>query len=366
MSTASFVLLDTFSSVTADIYNRTVSVSYDGSTKAVITNGTMYISLDSGAFTEAYTPIVNHDISSVSSEDNNVMYAVDASWRFIKSTDAGVTWSFVNEYLAGCTKLPRIRTNKSDNNYVYVWAEDNATGACLTNVVSSDGLSSYTNPTFALSDGIDLVHLLDPANPGVASYQGSTNIISTSNNFSSTTTTVANGVGVDDHGYDGFISKDDNNLMYYPVAGNLIEVDLLGTSKTDITSSLTITSAAGIEALADGSVYVISYTGGVDYSSNSAASFSSFSSDPGLTSCSSRLLKTSASEPGVVLISACQNSNKVAYTINSGTSWNEFNLSNYTLSSGCTIRDISLVGTSGNYKVYIACKNANSLVIKLD
>ena len=366
MTTAAFVLLDTFSSITADIYNRTVSVSYDGSTKAVIANGTMYISLDSSAFTAKYTPIFEHKISSVSAEDNSVMYAVDSLWRFLKSTDGGANWSFVNVYASGCSKLPRIRTNKSSNDHVYVWAEDKATGSCLTNVVSTDGLSTYSNPSFSLSDTIDLVHLLDPANAGVASYQGATNIISTNNSFSSTTTTVANSVSVDDHGYDGFISKDDNNLMYYPVGGALIEVDLLGASKTDITSSLTMGTAAGVDALADGRVYVISNTGAIDISTNSGVSYSSQSSNTSLTSCSSRMLKTSASEAGVVFASACENSTLVAFSLDSGSTWSEYNLASYTYTSSCVIRDIAITGTSGNYKLYLACKSDKAMILKME
>ncbi len=113
-------------------------------------------------------------------------------------------------------------------------------------------------------------------------------------------------------------------------------------------------------------MYVISRTGQLDYSTNAAGSFVALTSDPGLTTCSARLLKAAAGDPSNVIVTGCNNGSRVAYTKDGGSTWVEINLTNYTYSASCVIRDMAIKDNTGNYELYIACKDRNTLVLKMD
>ena len=367
MTNASFSVLDTLSSITADIYNRSIAVSYDGATKAIVADKKMFISLDDGAFNPVLTPIVEHILSSVSSEDNNVIYGIDANWQFTKSSDGGASWSTPYSLSTGCSKLPRVRASKANNNYVYAFAEETGVGTCTGVGVSTDALSTMTLASVAGNWATEIVFPMNPSDETNAAIIGAETIIETNDSFSSVSSyTTTTSISTSNHGFDGFISPLDNSLMYYVSAGSMIEVDSVSQDKFNITSSLTMSDPAAIEGFSDGSVYVISRTGQLDYSTNAAGSFVALTSDPGLTTCSARLLKAAAGDPSNVIVTGCNNGSRVAYTKDGGSTWVEINLTNYTYSASCVIRDMAIKDNTGNYELYIACKDRNTLVLKMD
>ncbi|MFT6631015.1 MAG: hypothetical protein ACJAS4_000961 [Bacteriovoracaceae bacterium] len=364
MSIVSFSVDKSISSVTAGILNRTVSTSFDGSTVVVVADKQMFISLDNAAFIEVFTPVVKMEISSITSEDNSVAYVVDESWNFLKTTNSGTAWSYADSNSAGCSLAPRLRTSKANNNYVIAYAED-ASGSCASGYSTKDGFASGQGITPSFTSATQPTLVMDPTDENAIAVIASQTIRSSSDFYTGVTQTTVTNISNNGHGYDGYMSNLDNNFLYNAVGGKLYEISLSGTSKTDITSSLVMSDPAAIEGFPDGSVYVMSRTGQIDISSNSAGSFSAYAANPALTSCSARFLKALASDPGNVIATGCAGGSRVAYTLDGGTSWAEINLADYSSTLSCSIRDIAIIN-DGTNKLFLACGGMEAITIEMD
>ncbi len=360
--TPAFSTFMTISNVSAAANSRTVSSSGDGATIAVILNNSLYISLDGASFSQINTPKVSASLSSITSEDESVVYGVDNEWNIFKSTDSSSTWAHMDKHSSGCSGSKiRIRTTKSDSDYVLAYADDDSAG-CGDFFRSVDGFST-SSVTSGGSSSLTLV--MDPANKNNTAVIGNGAFLVSTDFFSSNSLVTTNTVSNIGHGFDGFMSTVDTNFIYNVVGGHLFEIDSMNNTKSSITSGLSFSYPATLEGFADGSVYVISRTGQIDQSVNDAGSFSPYSSDPGLTSCQTRILKALSSDKANFITTACYGGQTIAYTSNAGASWSEIDLSSFAFSSSCTINDIALVDESGTKKMAIACVDKPALKIKL-
>lgn len=366
MTVASFSVSKTISSVTAAVTDRTVSVSSDGATVMVVADKKMYASLDNAAFSEVFTPTPKLEISSISSEDNTVAYIADDNWNFMKTINAGSAWTFGQTLSTACAKKPRVRTHKSDNTYVTAYAED-ASGSCAAGGLSTDGLATAITgitPSFDAATQPTLAQ--DPSNILNTALIANGGLRYTNNSWAAVTQITLPSVSNASHGFDGFMSTNDSTLVYNVYSdGKLRELDLTGLTKTDITSSLVMSTPAAIEGFPDGTVYVMSRTGQIDVSANDAGSFSAYSADPALATCTSRHLKALASSPGTTIATACNGGSTIAYTLDSGTSWTEVNLSSFTKTTACSIRDIAIIESSTN-KIYVACDGLEAVYLEMN
>ena len=152
----------------------------------------------------------------------------------------------------------------------------------------------------------------------------------------------------------------------YYVDGGLISVDDTADTKTNISASLAMSgTAAGMEGFSDGNIYVMSRTGELDISVNSGSSYASYATDPSLTSCNSRILRTLATDQSNFISTACYQGTTLAYTTDAGVSWTEIDLSNYNFSNTCIINDISLVDQSSNVKMIVSCRDEAAIEVSL-
>ena len=365
MTSVNFSLYKKIVGVTANSLNRTVSVSADGATKAVVANKGMYISLDNGNFMPVYTPVVKMKISSITSEDSSHSYVVDQNWNFLKTSDEGVNWLFANKFNTACGIEPRVRTTKSDHNYVLAYAED-TTGSCADGMRSINGLSSLSTTALSWTSATEPSLALNPADKNQVATVASSSI-KVSNNFMSTMSNlVTNTISNNGHGFDSFISPIDNTLIFNIVGSNLYEIDTIGLTKTSITGALTFANPAGLEGHADGTAYVISATGVLNQSLNGGGTFSAYSTNAALTSCTSRLMKSHPNDKDNIFATACNGGARVSYTLDAGANWKEINLASYSFTSSCTIRDIAILGNGTSKKLFVACKNLEALYIEMN
>lgn len=363
MSNAAFALDKTISGVTADELNRTISVSRDGTTIAVIADSKMYLSLDAAAYTEVFTPIVRHEVTSITSEDLTNSYVIDRDWNVLKTSNSGGTWAFAANYAGGCAETPRIRTSKANTNYVMAYAE--STNICQNLITSTDGGSTFNVRAASVNAAANMTIAMDAADEN--NFAISFNIGARfSTDFLATFTTPSfPSVTNTNHGFDGVLSTIDSNIMFNVVGDKLYELEAVGTTKTDETSRLTFTAPSAMEGFPDGSIYVISRTGQLDISTDDGANFSSYAGDPGLASCAKRTLRSSAVDPANIIASACIDSTRAAYTLDGGASWTEVNLSSIGISSSCSIRDIAIINDGSN-KLFISCKASDAVYIEMN
>ena len=364
LTSPSFSTLATLSSITAGVKDRDISVSGDGATKAVVAGNRMFISLDGGAFNEVYTPRPRIHLSSVTSENHTNVYAVDKEWNVYKSTDSASNWSYASTYSSGCSNnWLRIRASKADSNYVLIHSDNDSNG-CTNAYRTVDGFSTASSAASFFSTTASVL-ALDPADENNAmviangSMRNSTDFLSTFNN------NTLNSMDVSGHGFDAVLSTVDNTLAYY-VDNGLISVDDTADTKTNISASLAMSgTAAGMEGFSDGNIYVMSRTGELDISVNSGSSFASYATDPSLTSCNSRILRTLATDQANFISTACYQGTTLAYTTDAGVSWTEIDLSNYSFSNTCIINDISLVDQSSDVKMIVSCRDEAAIELSL-
>lgn len=362
---AGFTPTYTISGITAGVTDRSVSISGDGQTIAVTLNNQMFISLDGGAFTEVFTPMPYAKLTSITSEDNNTVYAADRSWNFFRSTDSALNWDWRFVHSSGCDAKVRVRTPKSNSNYVIGYADRDST-TCGAIMTSTDGMTTNNLTSNVLWTTSPLSIAFDSSDPNNVAYIAN-GTVKTSTDFMATNgnTTVTN-MSNSGHSYDAMFSAADPNYIYNVAGGNLIEIDLAGGTKTDITSALGFASAAGIEDLGTGSVLAISSTGQLDQSLDDGVSFGGYATDPGLASCNQRILKTLLSDAGNTLATACYNGTTIAYTADAGATWSEIDLSNYSLTNACTISDMAIIEEGGGVKkAAVACENDEAIEVIL-
>ena len=364
VSNSTFIFYRKLTNITANSLNRTVSVSSDGATKVVVANRAMYISRDEGAFGIVYTPIKKLMISSLSSEDAANSYAVDFAWNFLKTSDSAASWSYVNSYSAGCAKFPKVRTTKTDSNYVLAYAED-ASGSCANGIMSTNGLVSFDVRAFSSTSATRPSLALNPADKNSAAIVGNTTVNNSTDFLNSFSVLNVPNVSNVNHGFDAFISPLDPDLIYNVTGSSLYEINAVTLTKTNISASLTLTNPAGLESLVSNEVYVISSTGRMDRSLNAGGSYSSYSTANTLTSCGARFLKSHPDNRAQFFATACDGGQHVAYTLDSGATWKEIALNSFPVTNNCSIRDLALIGTGANKKIMLACRNIESIFIEM-
>ena len=360
----SFSVLDTLSSITASETQRTISVSEDSATIAIVANRRMFISLDAGAFNEIYTPKPKITLSSVNSEDNTKVYGIDDNWNTYKSIDSSASWTKEATFSNGCTSSrPRIRSSKANTDYVVGYADTGVSG-CDDYFASKNGLTSISNITNLYATSTSTL-IMDPANADNAGFLKSDEFKRTTNFFDSRANESLANVTNNPHGFDGFMSTVDSTMIYNVASNNLYEVNTTAGTKTDITSSLSFSNPSTVEGFADGSLYVISQTGALDQSLNDGTSYAPYAANPGLTSCTQRILKTLSTDISNYITTGCFGGTTLAYTTDAGVNWTEIDLSSYSFSNTCLINDYTLVDQSGIKKLIVACRDESSIEIGL-
>ena len=365
MAPAGFTTFRTINGITAAVTDRSVSISGDGQTIAVTLNNQMFISKDGGVFTEVFTPMPYAKLTSISSEDNSTVYAADRNWNIFKSTDSALNWDWRAVHSTGCDAKVRVRTPKSNTNYVLAYADQDAT-TCSAVFRSTDGFATSALLGGTLWTTSPLSLALDSSDPNNVAFVANGQVKTSTNFMSSNSNTPVTSVSNTGHSYDAMFSAADSNYIYNVAGSKLYEIDLSGGTKTDITSALGFASAAGIEDLGTGSVLAISATGQLDQSLDDGVSFGAYATNPGLASCSQRILKTLLSDAGNTLATACYNGTTIAYTSDAGATWSEINLSSYSLTSACTISDMAIIEEGGGVKkAAVACESDEAIEVIL-
>ncbi len=350
-------------SVSAASGNRSISSSADGQTIVVIANKRLYVSRDNLAFSETYTPVPRAKLSSISSEDHTRVYGVDDNWNIFRSTNAGNSWVHVSSYSSGCSgKSLRVKTSMVNQNYAMVYADDDTTGGCSNIYTTQNGFvsaSARTGWTSSVSMAFDTVL----ANRAALIASGV--VWSSVDFFSTHASYTTNNITNNGHSFDAHMSTVDSNMLYHILNGIYYEVDATNGTKTDMNSSLTLSNPAGMQGYGDAQVYVISNQGAIDISTNNGSSYSSYSSNAPLLSCSNRLLKANTANRSNDIVTGCYGGQRVAFTRDAGASWKEIDLSTYSISSSCIINDISIINTS-DLKIAVACKGEYAIQVSMD
>lgn len=363
-SSAASTLYKTINTVTLDT-NEAISLSGDEATIAVIIANKAFLSLDGANFIQIDSPDTTHNLASIASENSSTLYGVDYSWNYYKSTNGGVANTYMATYNTPCVLSPRIKTNKSNSNFVYSYAYEGATNTgCTQNMFSTDGLTTSTavNSSFAAPAPVVALNQFDSTR---LTIYGNTTVARSTNSAATFTSFTLPNVTALNQNPDGVMSTVNPQFSWtIPVADKLYEHDTDLTSKTDITSKLTFPTPSGVEGLSNGSILVISRTGALNVSVDEALNFTSLSAVAPLQNCQRRLLRTLGSDPSIKA-SACFRSSYVSYTNDAGATWTEINLASYVLSSACTINDIAIVAQGATNKVAIACSGRESLLFTI-
>jgi len=358
-------LFKTLTSLTLD-GKEAISTSGDGQTIMAIVSNKAFLSLNGGNFTQLNSPDTTHFLSSLASADGSTIYGVDYGWNYYKSTDGGVNSSYMTNYSTACSVYPRIQTNKSNVNYVYSYAFDGATNTgCTQNFFSIDGLTSKTTLASSLASPAPVV-AINQADSTKVTVHGTTTTLRSLNSGSSFSSFAPASLTLNLQNPDGAMSTTDSNISWMiPDNSRLIETDLSVLSKTDVTNRLTFATPSGVEGFSDGSLLVISKTGGLNYSSDTLTYSNLNPMGATLFSCQRRLLRSFSADPNIIA-SACYRSTYISYTKDSGINWTEINLSNYAFSSSCVINDIAIVAQGANKKIAISCIGSESLLFNID
>lgn len=347
-----------------------VAVSGDGTTVAVVIKNRAFISEGGANFVQIYSPDTTHRMASVASENGTTVYGVDFSWNFYKTTNSGASFTYMTTYNSACVNTPRIKTSKSDSNFVYAWSYNApANSGCTQNMYSIDGLATPNFTNSSLASLAPPVALNQAASSSLAIIGTQSYIQSVNSGATFTTSTLAT-ESFSGQTPDAVMSTIASTTSWHiPSSNKLVEIDATAgataLSKTNITSSLTFSTPAGLEGFADGSLAVISRTGQINVSVDDGINFTSINADPGLASCQRRLMRTLNSDTNFIA-TACFRSNYVSYTINGGTTWKEINLSSYPVSSTCTINDIALYTSGANKKLSIACDGIEAMILDVN
>ena len=128
-------------------------------------------------------------------------------------------------------------------------------------MTSTDGMTTNNLTSNVLWTTSPLSIAFDSSDPNNVAFVANGTVKTSSDFMASNGNTSVTNMSNSGHSYDAMFSAADPNYIYNVAGGNLIEIDLTGGTKTDITSALGFASAAGIEDLGTGSVLAISPTG---------------------------------------------------------------------------------------------------------
>ncbi len=352
----------------SESYSESVSVSNSGSTLAVISEHSLFISTDAGVtFNEInWQGSKFANLDSITSEDGGqVVYGITPSWSVLKSVDGGQNWAYQTSYHLRCDKSPRIRVSPVSSDNVFVWADDNpSTTGCSDIMYSNDG---FTTSTFSSngSSANDVQVAMSPVDnerfyiigdnskyrisrDGAASWVENNSLWSTSSSFTP----------------DSYSHPEISDLVWVGEisgSGVLWEYDSVNNTRTNVTSRLGLSSFAGMNMVklngGEQRFRAISKMGDLAYSTDGGVTFASEGMAMPLSSCNSRFLSTHVKDVNL-LASACQNSDMVSFSRNGGSSWIEMDLSaQYSLN--CDIRGIAIHLS----KIMISCASGPALYL---
>jgi len=362
-----YTLEATLSNVTAPVNRRTIDVSGDGTLFAALVGMKLYVkdTTGTGTFDLVTYPDTKQIITSITSGDEQTAYAVDYDWNYIKTSNTGTAWAKVHQSTSSCVnKVPRVKTSPSNSNFVFSWADNDGGTSCTKIVRSVDGMSTVLEATNGMNTGSPII-ALNPVDSTEVAIIGNSTLQRSTNSGASYNNDSLNTINTGSHSTDGFMSDSLTRVGWYVSGGDLIEVDGVGGSKSDITSNLTFINPAGLEVTPAGDFRVISSTGVVDEGAEGAG-FGTISATGGLASCSRRIFRSLSSDDSNVWASGCYKSSRVSYTLDGGTNWVDINLASYTPFSSCTINDIEIIGSTGNEKIIVACEDIDALEILMN
>lgn len=363
MLTPNWSDLTTFTGI-ASSKKHTSSAS---STITVIIGNRLFISSDSGTtFNEV---VIIEDVVRISTVDKvgNTIYAGTPDWTFLKSTDNGLNWTKINSATIPNTKPPYLRVSPSNANQVNVMAQDGTSTYSTKSIFTHDGFSTMKEGTDSINTYYSMMSI-SPSDENIIYFVGnSTSRFSTDagETFTQTSSSFPN---VWSSSYSGWVSPIDNDLLYVVGGNSLWEHDQSTMARSDIKNNLTFIDPAGVDMYYNGSTWssvIISNYGLLNESTDNYSSFSSIGSQSThfLYSCSDRHFKVLQENPQV-MITACIKGSSGAYTIDGGTTWNEFSITNsLPIPTSCTIKDLEIYNDGTNNHAIISCENLNALEI---
>jgi hypothetical protein len=354
MTAPAWANLHTFSGVQANLGVSMVSVV--GSTIAVVLEGRLYVSSNSGT---TFTGPVKFAIQGTSLTASSIVahgalvYAA-ANGRIFKSTDSAQNWSEVYTPNTPLDSDTELHLNPGVTAQLVARPESwNSTYDERVDVTLDGGASFSTTSDCCYSWAGVLA--LAPANASRMYYFGWEPRVSTNGGLSFT---EAGGSGqlVWYPWPAAYVNPANSNRAWYgDDAGRLYEYDYVGSSDTNITARLPFTDPAGIDMVKVEGVWnlrIISTTGKIAISLDNGATFSLVAGSGGLPAAARRIFVSHPDTPSLIATAAVLG-DQVAYSPTLGASWVQTTL------DSCDIRSLAL--TDG--QLLIPCDNGPAMGI---
>jgi hypothetical protein len=345
--------LHTFAGVQPDLTVSMVSVV--GATVAVVLQGSLFVSTNSGV---AFTPVklVVKDgplIASSIVAHGALVYAAGAG-RIFKSVDSAQNWSEVYAPAKALDTATELHLNPGVVEQLVARPERwNSTYQERVDV-TLDGGTSWTT-TADCCYGWAGVLALGAADASRIFYFGYHPRVS-SNGGLSFTESSSSGQLVWEPWPAAFVNPSNANLAFYgDDSGRLYEYDFTAKKDTNISARVPFASPAGIDLVKVGGAWqlrVISHTGQIAVSTDNGASFAVIPGSGGLPAAARRIFVSNSDTPNLIATAPLLGGD-VAYSPTLGASWIQNTLDD------CSIRGLALT----NGPLLVPCDGKPAIAI---
>jgi hypothetical protein len=345
--------LHTFSGVQANLGVSMVSAV--GTTIAVVLEGRLFVSTDSGStFTQRKFAVKDAPLIASSIVAHGSLVYAAANGRIFKSSDGAKSWS---EAYAPATPLDaetELHLNPGVTAQLVARPERwNSTYEDRVDLTLDGGASWSTSADCCY--GWTGVLALGAADASRLYYFGYHPRYSTDGGLNFLESS-SNGQLVWDPWPAAFVNPADANRAWYgDDSGRFYEFDLVSKQDSNLTARLPFNDPAGIDLVKVGKVWqlrIVSGTGQIAFSNDNGATFEAVVGSGGLPSASRRIFVSHPGAPSLIATASLLG-DEVAYSPTLGASWVQTTLDN------CAIRSLAL--TDG--ELLIPCDGSSAMAI---